>query len=126
MTRDCVTAEGQHVGSTLVNRFLEGIFESKERDIEAYLPGWFDKLLGNKVLIEKDFVFGIAEFLKGICDLESDVPLISKWFTRHVVIPLMERKVIDVKQLAWPLPNDEMYSFDAYFKVAAEIFKHQK
>jgi hypothetical protein len=53
-------------------------------------------------LIAKDFVEGIGEFLKVIGDLESDVPLIAKWFTRYVLIPLMDRKVIEIEQLAWP------------------------
>lgn len=38
------------MGSTLVSRFFEGLFESRERDIEAYLPSWFDKLISGKVL----------------------------------------------------------------------------
>jgi hypothetical protein len=53
-------------------------------------------------LIAKDFVEGIGEFLTVIGDLESDVPLIAKWFTRYVLIPLMNRKVIEIEQLAWP------------------------
>lgn len=81
---------------------MEGLFESKERDIDTYLPDWFDKILDKKVLIPKDFVEGIGDFLKVIGDLESDVPLIAKWLTRYVLIPLMDRKVIDIKQLAWP------------------------
>lgn len=105
---------------------MEGLFEARERDIEAYLPSWFDKLIGGKVLLSRDFVEGIADFLKVIGDLESDVPLIAKWFTGYVLNPLMGRGFIELKQLAWPKPNDEMYSFDAYFKAAAEILKHQK
>lgn len=58
-------------------------------------------------------------------DLENDVPLIAKWFSKYILIPLLEKKIIETKLLVWPEINEEMYAFDVYFKVAAEIFKHQ-
>lgn len=59
-----------------------------------------------------------------IADLEADIPKISKWFCKYILIPLLEKKIIETKTLVWPEYNEEMYALDAYFKVAAEIFKY--
>ena len=59
-----------------------------------------------------------------IADLESDIPKIAKWFCKYILIPLLEKKIIETKTLVWPEPNEEMYAFEAFFKVAAEIFRY--
>lgn len=89
------------------------------------MPYWIDKLVVNKVLHNQDIMKGINSFFNVIADLESDVPHIARWFTSYFLFPLIEKQVVDTKQLVWPEPNDEMYSVDAYFKVAAEILKYQ-
>jgi hypothetical protein len=72
-----------------------------------------------------DYENGVGEFLRLIGDLESDIPLISTWFTNYFLVPSFERKMLEPNGLKWPALNDEMFSFDAYFKVAAEVFKYQ-
>jgi hypothetical protein len=54
-----------------------------------------------------------------IADLEADIPKIAKWFCKYILIPLLEKKIIETKTLVWPEYNEEMYALDAYFKVAA-------
>lgn len=51
--------------------------------------------------------------------------MIAKWFFNYFLQPLFSSKFIEPKQLIWPEPNEDMYSFDAYFKVVAEIFNYQ-
>lgn len=63
--------------------------------------------------------------MKGFGELESDVPKIAKWFFQFFLLPLFSKKIVEPRQLTWPEPNDDMMSFDAYFKVVAEIFKYQ-
>lgn len=101
------------------------MFEAKERDIETNLGVWLDKLINQKIFVNKDYNIGIERFLRIIPDLEPDIPKIAKLFSKFFIIPLLEKKIIDTKLLVWPEPNDDMYSVDVYFKVAAEIFKYQ-
>lgn len=58
--------------------------------------------------------------------MEADVPKIVHWFSKYFLIPLIDKAMIETKSLIWPTDVEDMYSFDAYFKLSAEIFRHQK
>ena len=59
-----------------------------------------------------------------MANLECDVPMLSKWFTKYFLFPLLDTKQFDLSKLKYPEVDDEMTEFDVYFKVAAEIFKY--
>lgn len=120
-----MTEQFSHPGNVLICKFLEGLFEKKEEDLETHLGEWLDKLITGNIFQNPDYEKGINLFLKGFGELESDVPKIAKWFFTYILQPLFNKKILAPKDLNWPEPNDEMSSFDAYFKVAAEILKYQ-
>lgn len=75
----------------------------------------------------QDIMLGVNQFLAVISDLESDVPKIANWFTHLFLFPLFntKEKSLDATSISWPEPNDETYTFDALFKVAAEVLLFQ-
>ena len=90
------TAEGDYPGAFFVSKFLEQLFESKEQDLEQYMPLWINKLLEAQPMYNNDIMHGINQFLTVIADLESDVPLIAKWFTSYFLFPLFDKKANDL------------------------------
>lgn len=65
---------------------------------------------------------GIQQFLAIAADLESDCPHIAKLFSRRFLVPLLKEGVVSTQHIKWPPVNEEMYAFDLYYKVIAEVF----
>jgi hypothetical protein len=115
------TKEGNPVGGLLVAKFLETVFDLKEETITAHLRTWFSKLIEGKIVSSTDLTIGISQFLTIAADLESDCPHIALLFSRQFLVPLLKDGVVTTQSIKWPAVNDEMYAFDLYFKVMAEV-----
>jgi len=120
-----VTEAGNPVGGLLIKTLLESLFDKKESEFAPHFGTWLDKLLAMKIFLTPDLTQGIEQYLKIVYALESDIPLLSKWFTKYFLFPLMDRKLLDLKHIHFPEVDEDMTDFGVYFKVAAEIFKNQ-
>lgn len=45
----CRTQDRTPVGGVIIGKFLENLFEAKEKEIEANLGAWIEKLLDKKI-----------------------------------------------------------------------------
>jgi len=123
---DRMTPENKPVGGLLICKLLESLFDKKESEFSAYFGTWLEKLIAAKIFYGKDLELGIEQYFKIMGNLECDTPMLSKWFTKYFLFPLVDSNQFDPSRIRYPEADDEMTDFDVYFKVAAEVFKYQQ
>jgi len=54
-----------------------------------------------KVIVGAAYAGGVSRFMQIFCGLVSDMPKLPKQFASGVLIPMIEEKVIDLKNIKW-------------------------
>jgi len=79
-------------------------------------------LIKAKVVINVAFVGGVSRFMQVFCGLVSDIPALPKQFASGVLIPMIEEKVIDLKNIKWQENmEDEDMEVEGHYIMMAHV-----
>jgi hypothetical protein len=105
------------------------IFDENTESVEEHLSSYLESLYEDKVINQKSFSIAVSLFGDYISDLAIDFPQIHIYFWKYVMLPLLNKNVIDYNLIRWDnkvdkIPGDDDYipETNAFFKLLALIY----
>lgn len=130
-TKNIVTGE-QTTYEDILYFFLEKVFDLNEEVLTAKLGLFITDMSLSKTINQKSINGGISRFAQILCGLVADVPALPKLFANYVLLPLMQNKMLELKQIKWnkemtkedPEAEEEDYiEVEGHYKVMAHVMR---
>jgi len=127
--KDNTTLNGKSTqGDDILFHFLTRVCDQHLDKLEKHLPVFIKDVVEAKVFTAKSYQFGLSRFLQAINDLAMDAPRIPQIFAEHILIPLVNNKRVELKDLVWwteEEAKDEYTMVDAFYKIGALLIKEK-
>ena len=69
---------------------------------------------------------GVSKFVKELSDFTSDCHQLPHWFTNSVLMPLVEAKRVNLKDVKWLQDAEDIYSLGGHYQMLAYMLKYKE
>jgi len=64
--------------------------------------------------------------MQEISDLSADAPYLPEWFFKHVFVPLVEAKRVQLKGAKWLQAEDDIFYLGGHFEILAYLIQYKE